>query len=294
MVGDKGWKKWLVICAFLLPNFIGFLFFIGIPILASLGLSFTKWDLLTSPEFIGVENYKAIWHDAEFWAALKNTLLFIILYLPTVLVVALGIAMLLNKKMKGRTFFRAAYFIPVISSWVAVSLIWKWLFNPAYGLVNYFLSWFGINGPDWLQDPNWAMIAIVLTSVWKDTGFVMVLFLAGLQNISETYYEAADIDGATPFKKFLHITIPLLTPTTFFILIISLINSFQVFDQVMIMTEGGPAGSTTVLVQKIYNHAFRYFEMGYASAVSWVLFLIIFIVTLVQNRLQKRWVDYEQ
>ncbi|MGD6964481.1 carbohydrate ABC transporter permease [Fictibacillus phosphorivorans] len=294
MVGDKGWKKWLVISFFLLPNFIGFLVFIGIPILTSLGLSFTKWDLLSTPEFIGLDNYKGIIEDAEFWSALKNTLLFIVAYLPTVLIVALGIAMLLNKNMKGRAFFRAAYFIPVVSSWVAVSLIWKWLFNPTYGLVNYFLSWFGIIGPDWLQDPQWAMIAVVLTSVWKDTGFVMVLFLAGLQNISETYYEAAEIDGASPFKKFLHITIPLLTPTTFFILIISLINSFQVFDQIMIMTEGGPAGSTTVLVQKIYNHAFRYFEMGYASAVSWVLFLIIFVVTLVQNRLQKRWVDYEQ
>ncbi|ANC77414.1 sugar ABC transporter permease [Fictibacillus phosphorivorans] len=294
MVGDKGWKKWLVISFFLLPNFIGFLVFIGIPILTSLGLSFTKWDLLSTPEFIGLDNYKGIINDAEFWSALKNTLLFIVAYLPTVLIVALGIAMLLNKNMKGRAFFRAAYFIPVVSSWVAVSLIWKWLFNPTYGLVNYFLSWFGIIGPDWLQDPQWAMIAVVLTSVWKDTGFVMVLFLAGLQNISETYYEAAEIDGASPYKKFLHITIPLLTPTTFFILIISLINSFQVFDQIMIMTEGGPAGSTTVLVQKIYNHAFRYFEMGYASAVSWVLFLIIFVVTLIQNRLQKRWVDYEQ
>lgn len=294
MVGDRGWKKWLVISFFLLPNFIGFLVFIGIPILTSLGLSFTKWDLLSTPEFIGFDNYKGIIEDTEFWSALKNTLLFIIAYLPTVLIIALGIAMLLNKNMKGRAFFRAAYFIPVVSSWVAVSLIWKWLFNPAYGLVNYFLSWFGFVGPDWLQDPQWAMIAIVLTSVWKDTGFVMVLFLAGLQNISETYYEAAEIDGASPIKKFLHITIPLLTPTTFFILIISLINSFQVFDQVMIMTEGGPAGSTTVLVQKIYNHAFRYFEMGYASAVSWVLFFIIFIVTLIQNRLQKRWVDYEQ
>lgn len=294
MVGDKGWKKASVISLFLLPNLVGFMLFTGLPIVASLGLSFTNWDLLSKPEFIGLDNYVQLFQDEEFWAALRHTLLFIAGYLPIVVALSLGIAIVLNRKVRGAVFFRAAYFIPVVSSWVAVALIWKWLLNPSYGLLNYALSFFGMEGPAWLQDPAWAMSAIILTSVWKDTGFVMVLFLAGLQNISKTFYEAAEIDGASPFRKFWHITLPLLTPTMFFVLIISLINSFQVFDQVMIMTEGGPAGATTVLVQQIYNQAFRYFQMGYASAMSWILFLLVFSITALQMRYQKRWVDYVQ
>lgn len=292
MVGNRGLKKFFVISLFLLPNFIGFLFFIEIPIVSSFFLSFTQWDLISKPKWVGLQNYTNLLKDPEFWAALKHTIYFIIGYLPTVMVLALGIALILNKKIKGRLFFRAAYFIPVISSWVAVSLIWKWLFNPSYGLINYALSIFGFEGLAWLHDPAWAMPAIIITSIWKDLGFVMVIYLAGLQGISSTYYEAAEIDGASSLQKFWYITLPLLNPTTFFVLIISLINSFQVFDQVMIMTGGGPAGATSVLVERIYNHAFRYFEMGYASAISWVLFLLIFIVTALQMKYQKRWVDY--
>ncbi len=294
MVGNKGWKKMMVIGLFLLPNLIGFLFFTGLPIVASFVLSFTKWDLLSKPDFIGFKNYINLLSDENFWSAFKHTMIFIIGYLPTVMVISLGIALILNQRIRFKIFYRAAYFIPVITSWVAVSLIWKWLLNPTYGLVNYFLSWFGITGPAWLQDPSWAMVGIILTSVWKDVGFVMVLYLAGLQGIPESYYEAADMDGANPIQKFWNITLPLLAPTTFFVLVISLINSFQVFDQVMIMTGGGPAGSTTVMVQQIYNHAFRYSQMGYASAASWILFFFVFIVTVVQMKLQKRWVDYGQ
>ncbi|WP_209124208.1 carbohydrate ABC transporter permease [Alkalihalobacillus sp. BA299] len=291
MVGDRGIKKVLIVSAFLLPNLLGFLFFIGVPIVASLGISFTEWDLLSSPEWVGFDNYVALMSDRDFWAALGHTFYFIGGYLPLVIVGALAIALILNQKIKGRTFFRAAYFVPVITSWVAVSLIWKWLFNPVYGLVNYALSWVGITGPAWLQDPSWAMPAVILTSAWKDLGFVMVIYLAGLQGISSSYYEAADMDGATPWQKFWHITLPLLSSTTFFVTVISLINSFQVFDQIMIMTDGGPAGSTSVIVERIYNHAFRYFEMGYASAISWILFLIIFIVTIIQIWFQKRMVS---
>ncbi|WP_100408041.1 carbohydrate ABC transporter permease [Bacillus solitudinis] len=291
MVGDKGVKKLLIVSAFLLPNLLGFLFFIGVPIVASLGISFTEWDLLSSPEWVGFDNYVALMSDRDFWAALGHTFYFIGGYLPLVIVGALAIALILNQKIKGRTFFRAAYFVPVITSWVAVSLIWKWLFNPNYGLVNYALSWIGITGPAWLQDPSWAMPAVILTSAWKDLGFVMVIYLAGLQGISSSYYEAANIDGATSWQKFRHITLPLLSSTTFFVTVISLINSFQVFDQIMIMTDGGPAGSTSVIVERIYNHAFRYFEMGYASAISWILFVIIFIVTIIQIWFQKRMVS---
>lgn len=280
---------WLSI--FLLPNLLGFLIFITIPILSSLAISFTDWDLIGSFHFIGMENYIRLANDPEFWLAFKNTILFILGYLPLVMIFGLGCALLLNQKMKLRTLFRATYFLPVVTSWVAVSLVWKWLYNPNYGLINYFLSLVGIEGPQWLNDPKTAMLGIVLTSSWKDIGFIMVLFLGGLQNISPSYYEAASIDGASKLRQFWSITLPLLTPTTFFVTIISLINSFQVFDQVMIMTAGGPGGATTVMVQNIYNHAFRYFEMGYASAMSWALFIVIFILTLIQMKAQKRGVN---
>jgi multiple sugar transport system permease protein len=291
MVGMTKKKTAFWVAVFLLPNLIGFLTFIVFPLLSSLAISFTNWDLISTMEFVGIDNYKHLIADKEFWAAFTHTITFIIGYLPLVMIFGLACALMLNRKLKLRAFFRAAYFLPVVTSWVAVSLVWKWLFNPSYGLINYFLSFVGIEELNWLQDESLAMPAIIITSVWKDIGFVMVLFLGGLQNISTSYYEAADIDGANSWKKFWNITLPLLTPTTFFVTIISLINSFQVFDQVMIMTEGGPGGATNVLVQNIYNHAFRYFEMGYASAMSWILFIVIFVITLIQMKMQKRWAD---
>jgi len=281
-------KTFFWLCIFLLPNFIGFLTFIGVPIVSSLVISFTDWDLLGSITFTGLENYIRLAQDEKFWISFRNTILFILGYLPLVLIFGLACALLLNQKMKFRAFFRATFFLPVITSWVAVSLVWKWLYNPEYGLINYTLSTMGIDGPQWLNDPSTAMIGIILASAWKDIGFVMVLFLGGLQNISPTYYEAASIDGASKFRQLWNITIPLLAPTTFFVTIISLINSFQVFDQVMIMTGGGPGGSTIVMVQNIYNHAFRYFEMGYASAMSWILFLVIFFFTWIQMKFQDK------
>lgn len=286
MVGMTKKRTLFWLCIFLLPNLLGVIIFIAFPILSSLVISFTDWDLVSSIQFTGIDNYIRLAKDPGFWLAFKNTFLFILGYIPIVMVLGLGCALLLNKKMRFRALFRAIYFLPVVTSWVAVSLVWKWLYNPNYGLINYILSVIGITGPQWLHDPSTAMIGIILTSAWKDIGFVMVLFLGGLQSISSSYYEAASIDGAGRFRKFWSITMPLLTPTTFFVTIISLINSFQVFDQVMIMTEGGPGGATTVAVQNIYNHAFRYFEMGYASAMSWALFIVIFIFTLIQMKLQ--------
>ncbi|PFG13551.1 carbohydrate ABC transporter permease [Bacillus sp. es.036] len=288
MVGMTRKKTFFWLCVFLLPNLLGFLTFIGAPIVSSLVISFTDWDLLGDMQFTGFENYIRLMQDPEFWVSFRNTFFFILGYIPLVLVFGLACALLLNKQMKFRAFFRATFFLPVITSWVAVSLVWKWLYNPEYGLINYALSTIGIDGPMWLNDPNTAMIGIILTSAWKDIGFVMVLFLGGLQNISPSFYEAASIDGAGKARKLWNITIPLLAPTTFFVTIISLINSFQVFDQVMIMTGGGPGGSTVVMVQNIYNHAFRYFDMGYASAMSWVLFLVIFLFTLIQMRFQDK------
>ena len=259
------------------------------PILGSLALSFSSWDMFADIEWIGFENYAKAVADPAVRTALGNTLLFILGYLPPVVGIGLGLALMLNRTFPGRTLFRAIYFVPVVTSWVAVSLVWKWLLNPEFGLINYGLSLLGVDGPGWLYDPQWAMAGIVLTSIWKDVGFIMVIYLAGLQEIPNNLYEAAEIDGIHPLQVFWRITLPLLAPTTFFVTTISLINSFQVFDQVWIMTEGGPAGATSVIMELIYKNAFRYYQMGYASAISWLLFAIIFAVTVAQNLLQRRW-----
>ena len=288
MVGARGFVRvgWLAV--FLLPGLLGLVIFTIAPLLASLVLTLFQWDLLTPPKFVGFANFVQLSQDKTFWSALQHTLGFIAGYLPLVIALALGMALALNAPLRGIAFIRTAFFLPVVSSWVAVALLWSWLFNPKFGLINYLLSLVGITGPGWLFDAHWAMPAIILTSVWKDLGFVLVLFLAGLQAIPHDYYEAAALDGAGYVRQFTAITLPLLAPTTFFVTIISLINSFQVFDQVWVMTEGGPAGATTVLVEQVVKHAFRYGEMGYASAISWVLFALVFVVTLIQFRVQRQ------
>ncbi|MGM0212115.1 carbohydrate ABC transporter permease [Enterococcus sp. AZ112] len=281
MIGSKK-NNALWISLFLLPSLMVFLVFIIYPVFYSLGVSFTDWDLINPMKFVGIKNYQSLVNDSTFWNSLKNTFLFIIGYLPSVMIIGLLVALLLNSKLCLKPVFRGVYFLPVVTSWVAVSLVWKWLFNPKYGLINYFLTMIGLHGPNWLNDPKTAMLAIIITSVWKDIGFIMVLYLGGLQNISVSLYEAADIDGADKWHQFWKITLPMLKQTTFFVSMISLINSFQVFDQVNIMTAGGPGDATTVLVQNIYNSAFKYSEMGYAAAMSWILFLIILVVSVVQ------------
>lgn len=281
-------SKYVALAVLLLPSLAGMFAFIMLPVLSSLILSFSEWDLIGEIEWVGLANYVAVLSDPSVQSALKNTLSFIAFYLPSVVGIALLLALLLNRRIRGKVFFRAVYFVPVVTSWVAVSLIWKWLLNPQYGLVNYGLAIIGIKGPGWLFDPAWAMAGVVLTSVWKDVGFVTVIYLAGLQDIPEHLYEAASLDGAAPQQRFWSITWPLLAPTTFFVTTISLISSFQVFDQVWIMTGGGPAGATSVMVELIYKNAFSYYKMGYASAISWVLFALIFAVTLAQNFAQRR------
>ena len=295
VVQQRTVQKYMWVGFFLFPSLAGLLVFLITPMLASLALTFYEWDPLipTHFTFVGMDNYMTLIKDANFWSALGHTLYFIAGYIPLVLVTGLAAALLMNQKLVGRTFLRGAFFMPVISAWVAVALMWSWIFNPKYGIINYLLGLIGIVGPNWLYDPTWAMPAIILTSVWKDTGFIMVLFLSSLQNIPQEYYEAAALDGADGWAKFRYITLSLLSPTVFFTLIISLINSFQVFDQVWIMTEGGPAGSTSVLVEQIINNSFRYGRMGYAATLSWVLFLIVFGVTIFQTRMQKNWVTYE-
>jgi multiple sugar transport system permease protein len=288
MVGDTGWRRNGWVAFFILPSLAGMLLFVIGPILASAVLTVFDWDLLTDPKFVGLANFRRLFHDSDIWAAMRHTLVFIVGYVPSVMVVALLLALVLDAKLKGIALFRTAFFLPVVSSWVAVALLWKWLFNPRYGLINFGLEQIGITGPNWLFDRHWAMIAIVITSVWKDLGFVALLFLAGLQAIPKEVYEASSLDGAGRAEQLRSITIPLLKPTIFFVSIISIISSFQVFPQVWVMTGGGPAGSTTVIVERVVKYGFSYGEMGYAATISWVLFALVFSVTAFQLWLQRR------
>lgn len=286
---------------FLLPSLIGFAVFSFLPLLISILISLTDWnglDELTAKgflhdHFVGLDNYKSILQSDEFWKVLKNTGLYIVLYLPLMLSVSIAIAHLLSRPRKGVGVFRVIYYIPVLTSWVAASLIWKSVLSPKYGAINSVLEIFGIQGPGWLLDERWAMPAIVLVSVWKDMGFFGLILLSGMVGINKSYYEAAEIDGAGGWTKFWRITLPLLTPAIFYVLIVSLINSFQLFPQIMIMTDGGPNGATQVMVERIYKYGFRYYKMGYASALSWILFLIIMVCTMIQMRGQKKWVNFD-
>lgn len=286
---------------FLLPSLIGMLIFSVLPLIISGLISLTDWNglaALTAPgffqeHFIGLENYKKILSSAEFWRTLGNTAEYIILYIPLMLAASLLVATLLSQARRGIGFFRVVYYIPVLTSWVAASLIWKTVLSPQYGALNGILSIFGIQGPGWLTDEKWAMPAIVLVSVWKDMGFFGLILLSGVVGINKTYYEAADLDGANGWVKFTRITLPLLTPSIFYVLIVGMINAFQLFPQIMIMTGGGPNGATQVMVERIYNYGFRYYRMGYASAFSWILFAIIMVFTAIQMKGQERWVHYD-
>lgn len=278
---------------FLLPSFVLFMVFTVISFSASFVLSFFDWDLITTPHFVGFHNYIELMNDPLFRKVLFNTLYFTALTVPLSALVGLTIALGLNQKIKGVAIYRTVYFMPAVTSLVAVSLLWQWIFDGNYGLLNNILSILGVSHPpQWLSSTEWAMPALIIMSVWTNSGMTMVLFLAGLQNISQHLYEAAAIDGASKFKKFLYITLPVLTPTTFFVLVITTIHSFQVFTQALIMTKGGPADATNTIVYFIYQNGFEYFKMGYASAAAWVLFTIIFVFTLIQMKLQKNWVHY--
>jgi multiple sugar transport system permease protein len=292
MVGERGWRNVAIVGFFLLPALLPLLIFRVFPMIASVAVSLTEWNLLKPPEFVGPNNYIELIGDQKFHKALLNTFYYMAGYLPLVLIGALTIAVLLNGKLKGVGFFRGIYFLPVVTSWVVVALLWKWLLSPEGGIVNYLLSLVGINGPGWWTDRTWAMPSIIIASAWKDLGFNMLILLAGLQSIPEHLYEAARIDGAGRWQRLRYITLPLLTPFIFFAMVLAMIGAFQVFDQVWIMTEGGPGGATTVVMEQVVKNAFKYGLMGEASAMSWVLFAIILIFTIVQLRTQKRWVHY--
>ncbi len=295
MSWNSGIHRWKWVAFFLLPGLTGLALFVVYPIISSFWLAFQDWNLLSPPEFVGLSNFQELVGDENFWRALRYTLMFIALYVPAVFVMGLALALFLNQKFPGMLLVRTSTFLPVVASWVVVSLIWKWIFNPSYGLINFALSVFGIQGPAWLFEPQAAVYAMVITSVWKDVGYIALLYLGGLQNISETYYEAARIDGAGRWRCLRHVTLPLLTPTMFFVAITLLINYFQLFEQVWLMPMRDSAADrqVEVIVTEVVKNAFSYNRMGYASAMSWVLFGLIFVITFVQLRLQKRWVYYE-
>ncbi len=282
----------LTVLAFLLPSAIPLTLFVLGPMIAAAWISLTKWNLLTPATWVGLDNYVSLLSDPRTAEVFLHTVYYIVGYLPLVYVGGLLIALALNTALKGRTFLRGVYFLPVVTSWIVVALVWRWLLNPSNGVVNTALGFFGIDGPGWWTDPAWAMPSIILASAWKDLGFVMVILLAGLQAIDRELIDASKVDGAGPWRRLFSVTLPLLSPATFFVLVISLINGFQVFDQVYAMTGGGPGGATQVVVQQIYDLTFRYGAAGEASALSWLLFVVILAVTVVQIRGQRRWVNY--
>ncbi|GAB2564989.1 multiple sugar transport system permease protein [Gracilibacillus alcaliphilus] len=273
---------------FITPILIGFAVFMFYPLIASLYLSLTESDGINPSSFIGLENYTTLMADEEFLNSLKVTLIYVAGTVPLGAILALLVAVLLNQKIRFVNAYRTAFFIPVITSMVAVATVWKWLYNTDYGLINGMLAKMGLYEPPWLASEEWALLSIIIMSIWKGLGFNMVIYLAGLQNISVSLYEAAKIDGANGFQRLFHITIPLLRHTTLFVVIMSIINSFQVFDQVYIMTNGGPADSTSVIVFYIYQNAFLFFKQGYASAMAYILFIIIFIITFIQMKITNR------
>jgi multiple sugar transport system permease protein len=281
---------------FLLPSLLGFVVFYWLPILAGFALSLTDWDLLSPPEWAGLANFRRLITDSGFHAALLHTFLFTLGTVPLSMALALAVALALNQKLRGTSFYRTVYFLPVVSMLAAVALVWQWMYLPVYGLINNMLATLNLPQPFWLSSSSTVLLAIMIVHVWLRMGYDMVLFLAGLQGIPRDLYEAASVDGASRWAKFRHVTVPLLSPTTFLILVLSLINAFQVFDLIYIMTgqrnPGGPGGAAVTMVFYIYNNAFIYSRMGYASALALVLFLIIFVITMVQLRLQRRWVHY--
>lgn len=283
----------LIAYSFILPNLLGFAIFTLIPMISSLGLAFMNWDGANVVTWAGLSNFIQLLHDETFRIALVNTFYYVIGTVPATMVAALGLALLLNQPLRGRDFFRTTFFFPYVASLVAVAVVWNMLFHPAMGPVNQLLTALGVaNPPRWTASVDWAMPTVIMASIWKGMGYYMVIYLAALQGIPSYLYEAAEIDGANAWQKFRYVTLPMLTPATFFVSIMLTIASFKVFDLILVMTGGGPGRATNVLVTYTYNTAFREFRFGYSSAIAMVLFVIVLIITVVQFRMEKRWVNY--
>lgn len=286
---------------FISPWILGMVLFALGPILASFGLAFTRWNLFTEPEYVGWANFQKLVHDPLFYKSVFNTIYYTVFAVPLGLVLALGLAMLVNHRLRGINFFRTAFFLPNVVAGIAMLLLWKWLFDPNFGLINLFLDWtglmavfewIGIGRPQWISSRAGAMPGMIFMSIWG-LGGSMMIFLAGLQNIPRELIEAAELDGAGPWKRFRYVTLPLLTPTIFFLTMVGVIASLQIFNQAYVMTQGGPAHATLFYVLYLFQTAFERFQMGYACAMALVLFIITLIVSLIQLAMGKKWVHYQ-
>jgi multiple sugar transport system permease protein len=280
---------------FVLPSLLLILVFFALPVFAALVLSFSDFDIYALADsrnlrWIGLRNYLQLLKDAQFWQALENTLYFVVVGGPLSVAVSLGAALLVDSRLACcRSFFRTVFFLPVVTTLVAVAVVWRYLYHPRFGFLNYALGWLGIEPIDWLGDPDWAMPAIILMAVWKNFGFNMIIFVAGLQAIPENLYEAARVDGANDWQQFRYITIPMLAPTFLFVAVITMIGYFQLFAEPYVMTQGGPAGATQSLALLMFQEGFRWWNLGYASAIAFVLFVIVLCGTLLQWRLSQHW-----
>jgi multiple sugar transport system permease protein len=290
-------KEALAAILFLAPSFLGFLVFFLFPVLFSLILSFAKWDMssgLSNIKFVGLKNFKVIFKDIWFTDSMKNSIVFTVATVVIGVSIALILAVILTRAAYFKQTLKAMMFLPYISSTVAIAIVWMIVLQPKYGPVNQFLLSIGVSKPpNWLADMKWAMPALIAMYIWQNLGYNMVVYIAGLSSVPTDLYEAAEIDGAGAFSKFRFITIPMVSPTTFFLVIMGIINSFKVFDQVNVLTQGDPGTSTTVLALYIYREAFKFYDMGSASSAAWIMFVIIFIVTIIQWIGQRKWVTYE-
>ena len=278
---------------FAMPWIIGFGMFLAYPIFASIYFSFTEYSVLKPPLWTGLDNYTALASDEVFWKSLLNTLYFAVFFIPVATFVALGLALLLNTKVRFMSIYRTVFFVPSLVPVVSLVILWIWMFNGEYGLINVVLGWFGIDGPNWLGDPAWSKPAIIMMSTWG-VGNAMIIYLAGLQEVPKALYDAADIDGASPWKKTLHVTFPLISPVILFNVIMSIIASLQIFTQPYIMSDtGSPARSIYFYSMYLFDNAFKYHKMGYASAMAWIMFVIIFLLTLFALRSAEKYVHYE-
>ncbi|MEU7857558.1 sugar ABC transporter permease [Nonomuraea sp. NPDC049141] len=276
----RDWHAYL----FIGPSLLGVLAFLLLPMVIVLVLSFFHWELLSPPTFAGLDNYRRLAGDGQSWHSLWITVGYVLLCIPLQTVLALVLALLLNQRIKGVRVFRSLFVVPWMATPIVMGLVWNWIFDPRDGAINSALALIGVTGPDWLSDATWALPAVALVNVWQHTGYNMLFFLAGLQGIPKELYDAAATDGATPRQRFWRVTLPLLNPTMFFVMVTNLIGAFQVFDTVFVMTNGGPSQSTEVINFKIFQTAFREFDFGYASTLSMLLFAVILGVTLVQVR----------
>lgn len=280
--------------SFILPNFLGFASFTLLPMLAAVWLAFTEWDGAHPIRWVGLANFREMFTaDFYFWRSLSNTVLYSLATVPATIVCSLVLAIVLNRRIVGRTVFRTVYFFPYVASLVAVAAVWNLIFHPSMGPVNELLMRLGMkNPPRWTADTAWALPTVIMVSVWRFMGYYMIIYLAALQGIPAYLYEAASIDGASPWQQFRRITLPMLTPTTFFVSVMLTINCFKVFDLILLMTNGGPGYATNVLVFNVYTYAFKHFRFGYSSAYAMILFVIVLAATLVQFRGEKKWVAY--